>query len=232
MNKQLREQLTTDPFASQVGQSIGYVRENRKRAGLVLGVGLGAILLGFAGWAYRGKQYQVRQAELTEAIRAQDAQVGQGGTEFVKVFATQADKDKTVRKEFTDVIQKFPGSEEAAIAHYYLGVTASDGGDLAEAEKELRVTADSGYAAYASQAKFALAQIYRSQGKLADAEKLLRDIMANPTILVSKEQATIALARMIGPKNPAEARKLLEPLRSERSAVSRAALTALAELPR
>jgi hypothetical protein len=48
---------------------------------------------------------------------------------------------------------------------------------------------------------------------------------------VSKEQAIIALAKLKAKDNPAEARKLLEPLRAEkRSAVSRAAITALNEI--
>jgi DNA-directed RNA polymerase subunit F len=48
---------------------------------------------------------------------------------------------------------------------------------------------------------------------------------------VSKEQAQIALAQVLAKANPQEARKLLEPLRSERAAISRNALTLLAELP-
>jgi len=55
-------------------------------------------------------------------------------------------------------------------------------------------------------------------------------LIDDPTILVSKEQATIALAKVLAKKNPAEARKLLEPLRAERGPVSRAALTALGEM--
>ena len=42
---------------------------------------------------------------------------------------------------------------------------------------------------------------------------MLRDLIAHPTIFVSKEQATITLARYLAPKKPAEARKLLDPLR-------------------
>ena len=44
---------------------------------------------------------------------------------------------------------------------------------------------------------------------------MLRDLIAHPTIFVSKEQATITLARYLAPKKPAEARKLLDPLRAE-----------------
>jgi len=94
----------------------------------------------------------------------------------------------------------------------------------------LKPVAESGKDAYASQAKLSLAQIYDSMGRQADAEKLLRSLIDDPTILVSKEQATIALAKVLAKKNPAEARKLLEPLRAERGPVSRAALTALGEM--
>jgi len=54
--------------------------------------------------------------------------------------------------------------------------------------------------------------------------------MAHPTIFVSKEQAAIALARGIAPSKPAEARKLLEPLRTQPGAISQAAISTYAEL--
>ncbi|HVP00217.1 MAG TPA: hypothetical protein VMT15_19235, partial [Bryobacteraceae bacterium] len=58
-----------------------------------------------------------------------------------------------------------------------------------------------------------------------------RDLMDHPTEFVSKEQATISLARFLAPKKPAEARKLLEPLRTQPGAVSQVALTLIGELP-
>jgi len=85
---------------------------------------------------------------------------------------------------------------------------------------------------YAALARLSLAQIYESQGKSGEAEKLLRHVVDNPTTLVSKEQATISLAKVLAKTKPDEARKLLEPLRTERSAVSRAAIQAISDLPR
>ena len=61
---------------------------------------------------------------------------------------------------------------------------------------------------------------------ISTCSDLLKQI-AKPTVLVSKEHATIVLARLLAPSRPAEARKLLEPLRTARSVISRAALTAL-----
>ncbi|MGH9555974.1 MAG: hypothetical protein ACRD2Y_09155, partial [Terriglobales bacterium] len=69
------------------------------------------------------------------------------------------------------------------------------------------------------------------QGKIAEAEKLIRGVMANPTVMVSKEMATVELARVLVKTRPADARKLLEPLRIERTAVSKAAITTLGDLP-
>ena len=47
---------------------------------------------------------------------------------------------------------------------------------------------------------------------------------------VSKDEAQIALARVIGKTDPDKARKMLENLRTERAAISKAAMTALGEL--
>jgi TPR repeat protein len=107
-----------------------------------------------------------------------------------------------------------------------------DEGKLTEAEKYFQRAADSGDKNLASMAKLSLAQVYLSAGRQADAEKLLRSVYdGKPTAFVSKEQAAIALARAISTTKPAEARKLLEPLRTERPAVSQAAITLLSQLP-
>jgi hypothetical protein len=55
--------------------------------------------------------------------------------------------------------------------------------------------------------------------------------MDHPTIYISKEQATISLAHFIARKNPVEARKLLEPLRSQQGAIGQSAIQVLGELP-
>jgi len=67
---------------------------------------------------------------------------------------------------------------------------------------------------------------------MADAEKILRDAMANPSLTVSKEHATIVLGELLAQTNPAEAHKLIDPLRTSlRGAISRTAITDSANLP-
>jgi predicted negative regulator of RcsB-dependent stress response len=110
-----------------------------------------------------------------------------------------------------------------------LGTVAVGQGRLDEAVKHLSDAAGSGNSV-ASVAKLALADVYRAQNKTAEAEKILRGLMDNPTILVSKEEAAIDLARLLAPTKPEEARKLLEPLRSTPGAVGRTATAAYTEL--
>jgi hypothetical protein len=73
-------------------------------------------------------------------------------------------------------------------------------------------------------AKLSLAQIYFSDGRTAQGETALRELIAKPTVFVSKEQATIMLARFLGPTKPEEARKLLEPLITVPGGVSQVAV--------
>jgi hypothetical protein len=60
---------------------------------------------------------------------------------------------------------------------------------------------------------------------------VLRDLIAKPTVFVSSEQATVSLARFLAQKKPAEARRLLEPLRTRQGNVGEVALTLLGEIP-
>jgi tetratricopeptide (TPR) repeat protein len=224
-----RRELKHDKFVDQVGHSVEYAAAHRDQ---VIKYGIAAVvvlLFGVGIYWYMNHQRDIRQSELRAAMGAFEAGIGQGG-EFLRSFATQAEKDKAVTKELGDVANKYSGKDEGRVARYFLGVYYADKGNLAEAEKNLKPVADSGSDEYASQAKWSLAMVYESMGRHADAEKLLRSLIEDPTIMVSKQQATISLARLLSKRNPAEARKLLEPLRAETGAVSRAAITLLGEI--
>ena len=227
MDRITRKELKSDRFAEEVGRSVEYVSEHRKQF-IRYGAAAAGVIVIAAGWYfYSGRQSKARQEALREATAIYEATVGPGGNPYLKSFATQAEKDQAVEKAFSGIIEKYPRSDEAHIARFYLAARAADEGKLAEAEKGFQQVAAEASKPYASLARYSLAQIYHSQGKTAEAEKLLRDLIANPTVLVSKEQATLTLGQMLASSKPEEARKLLEPLRTERGPVSRAALTAL-----
>jgi hypothetical protein len=234
LDRLTRKELKTDKFAQEVTHSLTYVGEHRKQAILYGGGGVALVLLIAGVFYYRNHTNQVRQAELARALQVREANVNPAPPpdDPRPSFPTRAQKDAAVRKAFQDIVSRFSGSDEAFVAHFHLAVMDGDAGNIAEAEKHFKAVADGGGAEYSSAAKLSLSQIYASSGREAEAERLLRELMNRPTVLVSKEQAAIALARVLAPKKPAEARKLLEPLqKDERAAVSRNAAAVAGEIP-
>lgn len=231
MDRLTRKELKTDKFAIEVGHGVEYVSEHKQqfaRWGTIAAgvVAVAAIIYGFT--SYRSG---VRQDALSAALQIQEAPVGAPPAPDIQSYPTPEAKAEAEKKALTEVASKYSGSDEGAVAKYYLGSKAAEKGDFAGAEKYFRDAISDGDKNYGSLAKLSLAPILQSQGKASEGEQLLRSLVDSPTAFVSKEQATIALARYIAPSKPAEARKLLDPLKSERNTISRAVLTALSELP-
>jgi predicted Zn-dependent protease len=227
-----RKQLKSDRFAVEVEHTVEYVAEHKKQVLRYSLAALVVLLIASGIYFYRGQQHAARQEELAKAIQIQEAPVSPPQPTGSLSFATQDEKNKQATKAFSDILAKYPGTDEGTIAANYLGAIAVDQGKLTDAEKYFKQAVDSGSKTYKPVAKLSLAQVYIAQGRAADGEKLLRDIIANPSILVSKQEATIALARAIANTRPEEARKLLEPLKSQPGAASQIAITASSEIPK
>ncbi|MGA3236603.1 MAG: tetratricopeptide repeat protein [Bryobacteraceae bacterium] len=225
-----RKELKTDKFALEVEHTVTFFDEHRQELVRYGGIALGVAVL-IAGYLiYAGREHVAREAALAHAIEVQEAGVGGVSATGGLSFPTQDAKDKEAIKVFSDLKNKYSGSMEGEVAQYYLGSILADQGNLAQAEKSFQEAAEKGDARYASLAKLSLAQIYFSDGRDTQGEGMLRDLIAHPTVFVSSEQATITLARYLANKKPAEARKLLEPLRSQPGSVGQIALTILGEM--
>ena len=226
-----RKELKTDKFALEVGHTVDFFEEHHTEI-----VRYGAVLLAVAAVVvaimfYRGHLHTIRQEALAHALQIQSAPVGQAPPGAEISFPTQDAKDKEVAKAFSELASKDSGTDEGYIAEYYVGCVAADQGKLSEAEKRFQHVAESANKRYASLANLALGQVYFAEGKTGQGEKLLRSLMDHPTIFVSKDQATITLAKALAHTKPAEARKLLDPLRAVAGPVSQTAIQAYAALP-
>ena len=231
MDRITRKKLKQDEFAQDVGLTVDFLNEHRQETIRYGIAGLVAIVL-IAGLFYWFRQRGAeRQAALTTALQVWQIPVGPPQEGQDKSFQTEQDKQKAVVKAFGEVAAKYSGSSEAAVAQYYLGSAAANSGKLAAAELAFKEVIDSGNATYASLAKLTLANVYRTEHRQADGEKLLQSLIEKPSDFVSKEEATIALARYVAPSDPERARKLLEPLRTARPAISRLAVSELNSLP-
>jgi predicted negative regulator of RcsB-dependent stress response len=230
MDRHTRKELKTDKFAQGVGSGFEFLSEHRGQATRWGLIALAVVVIAAGIWVYRSHQATQRAELLAKAMQIDSASVGAPQPPRLN-FPTTDDKEKALVTAFTEVAVKYPGTQEAAIAQLAVAATQVDKGQMDEALKTFQSVMDSAPDPYNSVAKSSIAQIYASQGKTDDAEKLLRQLVDKPTMFVSKEQATLDLAQVIAKKNPAEARKLLEPLSaSKRSAVSRAALAAMGSI--
>lgn len=234
MDKATRDVLKSDPIASELTHAVEYAAKNRARVirwGAIALVVL-AIIAGFL--YYRDRMAAERQAALAVALRVRDAQIGNppGPDDPRQYFNTLGEKQAALRKSLIDVITKYSGSNEASLSHYQLGVLSADEGKAKEAEDQFKQAEASGSGEYKAAAQWALQEIYVGDGRTKEAEAILRNFVAKPTDLVSKEQASIELAKLIAKTNPTEARALVEPLsRVDRSAVARYAQSVLVTLP-
>jgi predicted negative regulator of RcsB-dependent stress response len=231
VDRHLKKVVKSDEFKQQVWHSIDFVKDHRAEVQKYGVIALAVLVVAGGIYFYVNHQGDVREEALAHALRVDQGTVGSNTQAANLHFDTQEDKDKAREKAFREVATKYPGTQEAAISLMNLGQAAVDKGDLAEGEKDFKTVADSAPSAYASQAALALAQLYDIEGRTADAEKLLDNLVKHPTVTVSKDEAELALARVKAKTDPAAARKLLEGLQTtQRTAVSKAAVSELAEI--
>ena len=225
MDRQTRKDLKTDKFAEDVFDVFGWASAHKTEV-VRYGAALIALVLIVVGVTYYNRsQSTAREAALYQALRMDEATTGSSIEPTSLHFDTEADKTKAKIQAFTELSAKYSGTQEGAISDMYLASYAVDASNQEEAERRYKRVVDDGPKPYASLARMALSQIYISEGKTADAEKVLRDAIANPSATVSKEQAQLALGEMLSKSNPTEAHKLLDPLRtSARGTISRAAI--------
>jgi predicted negative regulator of RcsB-dependent stress response len=230
VDRQLKKVVKNDEFKQQVWHGIDFLKDHTAEAKKYGGIALALLVVAGGTYFYINHQADTREEALAHALRVDQGTVGPNTQAPNLHFDTQEEKDKASEKAFRDVAAKYPGTQESAIALINLGQAAVDRGDVAEGEKDLKSVVDSAPAAYASQAALALAQLYDIEGKSAEAKKLLENLVKNPTLTVSKDEAQLALARVQVKTDPAGACKMLQGLQTGRNAISKAAVSEAGEI--
>lgn len=225
-----RKDLRTDKFAVAVEHNVEFVAGHRGQFIRYALIGLALIVVGAAIYFYRGYQRDIRQEKLADAIQVQETNVQAGVQPGPLAFPTDEAKRQAATKAFGDLAAQYAGTREGLIAEYYMACIAADAGKLDEARKRYQSVADSSDKDYSSLAKLSLSGVDFAENRGAEGEKLLRELMNNPTTLVSKDQATIALAHYYSTTKPAEARKLLEPMTTQPNGASQAAVQLLGDM--
>jgi predicted negative regulator of RcsB-dependent stress response len=230
VKKEELEALEHDPVVDTTATVWDYLQKHRQMVTRAIGAVLVVAFVGTAFYYYNVGQKEKRQLVLNKALAILNAPVTQQPLPFTLTYQAEPDKLKAQDAAFREVVKQFPGSNEAAIAHYYLGVSSADNGKLDEAAKSLNESIRTGDKEIQSVARMVMADVQVAQNKPLEAEKTLQSIIDNPTVLVSKDQATMSLARLVARRDLAKAKALLEPLRQKSPAISRSAVAVLGEI--
>jgi predicted negative regulator of RcsB-dependent stress response len=187
--------------------------------GLILAVVLAIV---FGGWYYLNQQDLKASAMLNQAVRTMDTQLRPAGTppqpDFPS-FASARERTTEARKQFQAIADQYPHTRTAEFARYFLGLTSSQLGDNAAAERDLKAVAATHNEDLAALAKLALAAVYRDANRTKEALDLYNQLIAKPTRSVGKATAQMELAEMYAStQQPAEAKRVYEQIQRENPA--------------
>jgi TolA-binding protein len=188
------------------------------------------------GWYYLNTQDEKASLELAQAVRTMEMQlrpVGAPEQPDFPTFTSAKDRALAAQKKFQAIVDKYPHTHTADMAHYFLGVTAANLQDNAAAERDFKEVISSGNREVASVAKSALASLYGQTNRVKEAVALYQELINKPTVSVSKVTAELQLAELYQNSNqPLDAKRLYEQIKKENpgAEVSQLVTQKLAEL--
>jgi TolA-binding protein len=220
---QTRHQLKQDAFSrvtmEAAEKTAHWTVEHRSTlviVGLVVAVVLAAAL---GGWYYLSAQDEKASLEFSKAVRTLDTPLRPTGAPpqpDVASFASAKERIAAAQKQFQQIVDKYPHTRTADMAHYFLGVTAAESDDNAVAERDFKQVVASGNRELASVAKLALALLYGNTNRTKDAAALYQELMNKPTTSVSKVTAQLQLAELYQNSNqPLDAKRVYEQIKKD-----------------
>ena len=223
MRAETRHQLKQDRFSKvtfeAAEKTVHWSQEHQSKliAVVVAVIVIGAIAGG--GWYYVSIQDQKASLDFATAVRTLQTPLRPAGTpaqpDFPS-FESSTERATVARKQFQAIVDKYPSTRTGKMASYFVGVTAAQSGDTTTAERNLQGAAQSSDAELASIGKFALASVYRSENKDAQAIDLYNQVINKPTTLVSKSTAQLELASFYESRRKTDdAKKLYEQIQKD-----------------
>jgi predicted negative regulator of RcsB-dependent stress response len=218
-----RHQLKEDRFSKATleaaEKTVNWSQEHRDKLIIAVVVVLIVAAIGIGAWYYNNSQDQKASLDLSTAVRTLSTPLRPAGTPeqpgFPSFDSLNA-RATAARKQFQAVADTYSHTRSGKMARYFVGLTAAQLGDYTTAERNLQEAADSSDANLAPLGKFALASVYADEKKDAQAVGLYKELIAKPTLLVSKATAQFQLASFYETRQrPDEARNLYMQIQKE-----------------
>ncbi len=223
MRAETRRQLKQDAFSrvtiDAAEKTAHWTVEHRSMVittAVVVALAVAAVV---GGWYYLSAQDEKASLELSQAVRTMDTQLRPAGTpeqpDF-PTFTSSQERATAARKQFQSIVDKYPHTRTADMAHYFLGVIASDSSDNAAAERNFKDVVSSGTRDLAALAKAALAALYGQTNRTKEAVALYQELINKPAASVSKVTAQLQLAELYQNSNqPLDAKRLYEQIKKD-----------------
>ena len=223
MRAETRHQLKQDAFSrvtiDAAGRTADWTVEHRSTVIITAIVVVVLLAAGIGGYYYISAQDEKASLELSQAVRTMDTMLRPAGTPAqpdVPSFTSAKERTEAAKKQFQAIVDKYPHTRTADMAHYFLGVTAANLSDNAAAERNFKDVASAGNKEVSAVAKLALASLYGQTNRTKDAIALYQELINKPTASVSKVSAQLQLAELYQTSNqPLDAKKLYEQVKKD-----------------
>ena len=174
------------------------------------------IAVAIFGWkAYVQRQTVKASAAFDSAMKVFQAPVGTPPSPGQVSYATDNQKFLAAVKQFSDIASRYPRTRPGQLARYYAALSSEKLNDNAGAKRWLEGISGSGDEEVAAIAKFELAGLDDRMGQDDEAVKFYQELIDKPSVFVPKPVAMLALATHYAQKNPGEAAKLYQQIKSD-----------------
>ncbi|MGH9542307.1 MAG: tetratricopeptide repeat protein [Terriglobales bacterium] len=231
-----RQELKSDQFVSTLDNWYEFYLNYQKQiliGAIAVAVAI-AVVVGVLDWARtRNARAEALLSSGLETLHAPLANAAEPAPAGVQTYNDAQERARAAQASFRAAADSYAGTESGREARYYLGLTEIDLGNTAGAETDLKAVAAGKDARVASLAQNALANLYASEGKSAEAQALFEKLIAHPSNVVPRPLAMMELAELQSVTNPAAAGKLYQQIQREypNSELAQTAQQNLASLP-
>jgi len=175
--------------------------------------------LGVFGWrTYTERQTVKASAMFDDAMKVFQARI-RAPSETAEpgevTYIDEKNKYTDAAQKFGDIATKYSRTRPGLLASYYAALSLEKLGKDNEAKGWLQAPANSNNEEFAAMARFELARVDDRIGQGDEALKLYQQLIAKPAVLVPKPVVMMALAEHYRQKNPSEAAKLYQQIKSD-----------------
>ncbi len=226
-----RKDLKRDRFVEEVTHQVTFVATHRKQF-IAGGVAVVVVLVASVGyWSYARHRSAASQSALQEALELYHGIVSAESMPGVKTFSSEAERFDSVTLALDSIALDYSGTAAATGASYYSGLLDREQGNTAESRAHFEQSTRGKGTEYPSLARLALGELLFAEGDVDEARGQLQQLVENPTRTISRNRASIEVARTYLESDPQKAREMLDAIQAENGPASPLAATLLETLP-